>query len=84
MAATRITLKQTKIRRETYRWFCPTCGRRSTRDGRQGARNNPKFCDSVCFSKYRGYASTRRVFESGLSVSLGTSMGISPPGPLGS
>lgn len=84
MAATRLTLPQTRIRRETYRHFCPTCGRRTTRDGRIGARNNPKFCDSVCFSKYRTYATARRVFESGLSTSLGTTIGISPPGPLGS
>lgn len=84
MAATRLTLPQTKIRREVYRFFCPTCGRRSMRDGRIGARNNPKFCDSVCHIKYRGYAQNRRIFESGLSVTLGTAMGIAPPGPLGS
>lgn len=54
------------------------------RDGRQGARNNPKFCDSVCYSKYRTFASGRRVFESGLSVTLGTTLGITSPGPLGS
>lgn len=69
MAATRITLRNAgKIRRETYRYFCPTCGRRIARDGRQGARNNANYCDSTCQSKYLVYARRQSFLSTGHEI----------------
>lgn len=84
MAATRLSLPVAKVRRESYRWFCPTCGRRSSRDGRHGARNSSDFCDSTCFSKFRNYASQRSIFVSGNSILSRSASAPLGPGPLGS
>lgn len=83
MAATRLTLPVSKVRRESYRWFCPTCGRRSSRDGRNGARNHLNYCDSVCFSKFRVYAMQRSLFTSGNAATLRGLYAPTGPGPLG-
>jgi hypothetical protein len=59
--ATRMTLARSKIRREHYRVFCPTCGTRQLRDGRMGSRNNTDFCSPTCFTKARKFAVTRSI-----------------------
>ena len=80
MAATRMTLSNTKIRRESYAEKCPTCGTNRQRDGRLGALNHPAYCSPACYSKYRTFNLARVLIATGNRNASLFNIGAIPPG----
>lgn len=68
MAAARLTLPQTKVRRGVYRHFCTGCGRTAMRDGQFGSRNNANYCSPECFQRYRRLMQSKALITSGANL----------------
>jgi len=79
MAATRLTLNSTKVRRESYAFKCPTCGTLSQRDGRLGSLNHPSYCTPACYSKFRAYNTARTLLQTGSPSAAVFNIGAIPP-----
>ena len=80
MAAPRLTLSNTKVRRETFAEWCPTCGTKVQRDGRLGAFNRPGYCNSACYTKFRTFNLARTLNATGNINSKLFNIGPIPPG----
>jgi len=79
MAATRLTLSNPKVRRETFAEWCPTCGTKNQRDGRLGAFNRTNFCSPPCYSKFRSYTRAKRLNAAGSGSTAQFIYGSIPP-----
>jgi hypothetical protein len=80
MAATRMTLSNTKVRRESSSERCPTCGTTRLRDGRMGAFNRTSYCTTSCYSKYRTFNLARVLMATGNRHASLFNIGPIPPG----
>lgn len=78
--ATRLTLNHTKIRRESFASWCPSCGRKVQRDGRLGAFNRVNHCNSACYDKFRKFNVARVLSATGNRNASIFNFGPIPPG----